>query len=68
MLDCLESFARYQLGQEAVELNRCIRLLGRNGYVPKPRYQEKVSLTETPDGLEAETGDGRVYLLRSYRK
>ncbi len=34
------------------------------GLLPK----EKVSLTETFDGLEAETEDGRVYLLKNYRK
>ena len=28
----------------------------------------RVSLTETLDGLEAKTEDGRFYLLRDYRK
>ncbi len=68
VLDRLESFARHPLGTTKVDLSCCIRLLGRNGYIPKPRYQQKMSLTETLDGLEAETEDGRVYLLKNYRR
>jgi transposase InsO family protein len=68
VLDRLESFARHPLGTATAGLNGCIRVLGRNGYVPGLRYKEKVNLTETFDGLEAETEDGRVYLLRNYRK
>jgi hypothetical protein len=68
VLDRLESYVRYPLGAATAGLNGCIRVLGRNGYVPGLRYKEKVSLTETFDGLEAETEDGRVYLLRKYRK
>jgi len=64
----LESYARHPLGSTSVELNGCIRLLGRNGYIPRLRYQQKISLIETLEGLEAETEDGRVYLLRDYRK
>jgi hypothetical protein len=67
VLDRLESFARHLLGMTSVELNGCIRALGRNGYIPMLRYRRKVSLIETLDGLEAETADGRIYLLRSYR-
>lgn len=67
VLDRLESFARHPLGMTSVELNGCIRVLGRNGYIPKLRYRQKVSLVETLDGLEAETADGRIYLLRNYR-
>ncbi len=68
VLERLESFARHTLGSTPVELNRRIRVLGRNGYIPKLRYRQRVSLIETLDGLEAETEDGRVYLLRNYRK
>ena len=68
VLDRLESFARHPLGSTAVELNGCLRVLGRNGYIPKLRYRQKVSLIETLDGLEAETENGRVYLLRNYRR
>jgi transposase len=42
VLDRLESFARYSLGSTSVELNGCIRLLGRNGDIPKLRYRQKV--------------------------
>ena len=68
VLDRLEGYARHMLGVAMAGLNGCIRVLGRNGYVPGLRYKEKVSLTETFDGLEAETYEGRVYLLRNYRK
>jgi transposase InsO family protein len=68
VLDHLESYARHPLGTTSVELNGCIRVLGRNGYIPKLRYRQKVSLIETLDGLEAETTDGRIYLLRNYRQ
>lgn len=68
VLERLESFARQPLGSTPVELNRRIRVLGRNGYIPKLHYRQRVSLIETLDGLEAETEDGRVYLLRNYRK
>jgi hypothetical protein len=68
VLDCLESFARHPLGCTKVDLNCCIRVPGRNGYIPRLRYQQRVSLTETLDGLEAKTEDGRLYLLRNYRK
>lgn len=68
VLDRLESFARHPLGSAKVDLSCCIRVLGRNGYIPKLRYQQRVALTETLDGLEAETEDGRVYLLRDYRR
>ena len=68
VLDRLESYARHPLGTTKVDLSCCIRVLGRNGYIPKLRYRQSVSLTETLDGLEAETEDGRVYLLRDYRR
>lgn len=58
VLDRLESFAHHPLGYTAVELNGCIRLLGRNGYIPRLCYRQKVSLIETLEGLEAETEDG----------
>jgi len=67
VLDRLESWARHPLGTTSVGLNGCIRVLGRNGYIPQLRYRQKVSLIETLDGLEAETADGRIYLLRHYR-
>jgi transposase InsO family protein len=67
VLDRLESCARRPLGTTSVEVNGCIRVLGRNGYIPKLRYRQKVSLIETLDGLEAETADRRIYLLRNYR-
>jgi len=68
VLDRLESYARHPLGTTPVEVNGCIRVLGRNGYIPKLCYRQKVSLIETLDGLEAETADGRIYLLRNYRQ
>lgn len=68
VLGRLESYARHPLGAAAVGLNGCIRVLGRNGYIPGLRCGERVSLTETLEGLEAETGDEGVYLLRDYRK
>ena len=68
MLACLESFARLPLGAATAGLNGCIRVLGRNGYLPGLRHKEKVNLAETLAGLEAETEDGGVYLLRNYRK
>jgi hypothetical protein len=68
VLNRLESYARHPLGTATAGLNGCIRVLGRNGYVPGLRYKEKVNLTETFDGLEAETEDGRVCLLRNYWK
>jgi transposase InsO family protein len=64
----LESFARYPLGSTAVELNSGIRVLGRNGDMPNLRYRQQVFLTETLEGLEAQSEEGRVYLLRNYRK
>jgi hypothetical protein len=36
--------------------------------MPNLRYRQKVLLTETLEGLEAQTEEGRVYLLRDYRK
>jgi len=33
----------------------------------KLRYRQKVPLIETLAGLEAETEDGRIYLLKNYR-
>jgi transposase InsO family protein len=60
VLDRLESCARRPLGTTSVEVNGCIRVLGRNGYIPKLRYRQKVSLIETLDGLEAETADRRI--------
>ena len=68
VLDRLESFARRSLGTTLIDINGCFRVLGRNAYIPKLRYRKRVSLTETLDGLEAATEDGRVYLLRGYRK
>ncbi len=68
VLDLLESFARWPLGTADVGSNCCFSVMGRNAYIPKLRYRQKVSLTETLAGLEAETEDGRVYLLRDYRK
>lgn len=56
----LESFARHPLGAATAGLNGCIRVLGRNGHLPGLRHKEKVNLTETFAGLEAETEDGRV--------
>jgi transposase InsO family protein len=68
VLERLESFARRPLGATAVEVNSCIRVLGRNGYIPHLRYRQQVLLTETLAGLEAQSEDGRVYLLRNYRQ
>jgi transposase InsO family protein len=68
VLDSLEGYARHPLGSTKVDLSCCIRVLGRNGYIPKLRYGQRVSLIETLDGLEATTEDGRVYLLRNYRR
>jgi transposase InsO family protein len=68
VLNSLEGFARHPLGSTKVDLSCCIRVLGRNGYIPKLRYRQSVSLNETLDGLEAMTEDGRVYLLRNYRR
>lgn len=68
VLDNLENYARHPLGLTKVDLSCCIRVLGRNGYIPKLRYRQCVSLTETLDGLEATTEDERVYLLRDYRR
>jgi transposase InsO family protein len=68
VLDRLESYVRHPLGVATAGLNGCIRVLGRNGYVPALLPKETVTLTETFDGLEAETQDGRVYLLKNYRK
>ena len=68
VLDRLESCARHPLGTTSVAVNGCIRVLGRNGYIPKLCYRQKVPLIETLDGLEAETEDGRIYLLRNYRQ
>ena len=68
VLGRLESFAWHPLGTATAGLNGCIRVLGRNGYVPGLRYKERVALTETFDGLRAEAEDGRMYLLRDYRK
>lgn len=67
-LDRLESFARRFLGTTLVGINGCFRALGRNAYIPRLRYGQRIALTETLDGLEAVTEDGRVYLLRDYRK
>jgi transposase InsO family protein len=64
----LESYARHPLGSTKVDLSCCIRVFGRNGYIPRLRYGQRVSLTETLDGLEAETEEGRLYLLRDYRR
>ncbi|MEA2174564.1 MAG: putative transposase, partial [Blastocatellia bacterium] len=68
VLDSLESNARHPLGSTKVDSSCCIRVLGRNGYIPKLRCRQRVSLIETLDGLEATTEDGRVYLLRNYRR
>lgn len=68
VLDSLESYARHPIGSTKVDWSCCIRVLGRNGYIPKLRYGQRVSLIETLDGLEATTEDGRVYLLRNYRR
>ncbi len=68
VLDRLESFARKFLGTTPININGCFRVLGRNAYIPKLRYGQRISLIETLDGLEALTEDGRVYLLRGYRK
>lgn len=68
VLDCLESYARHPHGVVTAGLNGCIRVLGRNGYVPGLLPKEKVNLTETFEGLESGTEDGRVYLLKNYRK
>lgn len=68
VLDRLEGYARRPFGTKKADLSCCIRVLGRNGYIPKLRYGQRVSLTETLNGLEAETEDGRVYLLRDYRR
>jgi len=68
VLDRLERYARHPLGTTFVEVNGCIRVLGRNGYIPKLRYRQKASLIDTLDGLEAETADGRIYLLRHDRQ
>jgi transposase InsO family protein len=68
VLDSLESHARHPLGSTKVDWSCCIRVLGRNGYIPKLRYGQRVILIETLDGLEATTEDGRVYLLRNYRR
>lgn len=68
VLDRLERFARHPLGSTAGELNSCIRVLGRNGYMPNLRYRQQVFLTETLEGLEAQSEERRVYLLRNYRK
>jgi len=43
-------------------------VLGRNWRLPGLRHKEKVNLTETIAGPGAETEDGRVSLLRNYRK
>jgi hypothetical protein len=51
-----------------IGVNQCIRLLGANAYIPDTRYNEAVALTETIDGLEAETQDGRRFLLKDYRR
>src|SRR5205823_3835321 len=68
VLDSLESHARHPLGSTKADWSCCIRVLGRNGYIPKLQYGQRVSLTETLDGLEAKTEDGGVYLLKNYRK
>lgn len=53
VLNRLESFARHSFRPVSVGLNRCIRVLGRNGYIPNLRYGQKVWLIETIEGLEA---------------
>jgi transposase InsO family protein len=68
ILEQLEGVARYPMRSRTIGLNQCIRLLGANAHIPDARYNETVALTETINGLEAETQDGRRFLLRDYRR
>jgi hypothetical protein len=68
ILDRLEEVARYPMRSRTIGGNQCIRLLGANAHIPDTFYNETVALTETIDGLEAETQDGRRFLLRGYRR
>jgi hypothetical protein len=67
-LDRWESESRHPLGTTSVELHGCSRVLGRKGYLPKLCSRQKVALIDTLEGLEAETADGRMYLLRNDRQ
>jgi transposase InsO family protein len=68
ILDQLEEFARYPMRLRTIGVNQCIRLLGANAHIPDTCYNETVALTETIDGLEAITQDGRRFLLKDYRR
>lgn len=52
VLEHLESYAWYEVGYQVVEVNGCIRVLGRNAYVDLALRGVKVTVYETLHGLE----------------
>jgi hypothetical protein len=68
VLEKLETFARHPLGYRMIGDRGIFPLLGQDAYLNPRHTGERLFFVETLDGLEARAEDGRVYLLRDYRK
>lgn len=67
VLDELESYARYKVGQKRVTKAGCLRLFCRHLDLDETLAGQAVTCYETLEGLEAWSADHRVYVLRDYR-
>jgi hypothetical protein len=67
ILDQLESYAAYVVGQQEVSTDGCIRVLGRSAQLDARVSEQVVTIYETLRGLQAKTQGGRWYLFPDYQ-
>jgi hypothetical protein len=68
ILDHLENYAWCERGQRTVGESGSLHLNGRRVYINPHISGQKLQLYETLEGLQAEDANGKLYLLRNYRK
>jgi hypothetical protein len=67
VLDCLESYARYEVGRKVIPATWGIGLFGREAYLRAALANVEVTFWESLEGLEARGDEQCVAVLRDYR-
>jgi hypothetical protein len=67
VLDCLESYASYEVARKVISATGSMRLFGRNAYVGTMLANTEVAFWESLEGLEARIDGTCITVLQDYR-
>jgi hypothetical protein len=67
VLDCLESFASYEIGRRILSASGSFRLFNRDAHVDAALARQEVIFFESLEGLEARVNGQGVAVLRDFR-